>query len=377
MKADAAAAYCQPARSIPPMNPARVCLTRLRRDRFIAGCLRPLAFFAVFLAVFYLALSISSSGITPMLPLDVIFGNASKANEVIFYNIRLPRTATAAVVGAALSLAGVVMQNVLRNPLASASTLGVSQGAAFGAALAIVFFHAGFGADGNLGSAITVTSPFVVAGCAFVFGLASGAVVLALSLLTRITPGTMILSGIAMGAMFAGGTAIIQYFADDIKVASIVYWTFGDVGRTGWNQIGILAAVFALAFVYFQRNAWNYNAISNGTSTAVSLGVNVSAVLILGMFVASLLSSIAVAFVGTISFIGLIAPHLARHFVGSDHRQLLLTSALTGAMLLIGAEVLSRTVVSPTVLPIGAITSFLGAPVFLYMIFRNDGWRKW
>lgn len=377
MKTDAAAAFYRSPSSVVSMDAARDCLERLRRDRFAARCLRPLAFVAVFAAVFYLALSISTGGVNPALPLKVLLGGASRANEVIFYNIRLPRTATAAVVGAALSVAGAIMQNVLRNPLASASTLGVSQGAAFGAALAIVFFHAGFGSDGNLGAAITVTSPLIVALCAFVFGLASGAVVLALSLLTRITPATMILSGIAMGAMFAGGTAIIQYFADDVKVASIVYWTFGDVGRTGWNQIGMLAAAFVAALVYFQRNAWNYNAISNGTSTAASLGVNVSTVLIAGMFVASLLSSLAVAFVGTISFVGLIAPHMARHFVGNDHRQLLFASSLIGAMLLIGAEVLSRTVLAPTVLPIGAITSFLGAPVFLYMIFRNDGWRKW
>lgn len=224
---------------------------------------------------------------------------------------------------------------------------------------------------------MTVTSPLLVAACAFVFGLASAAVVLALSVLTRITPATMILSGIAMGAMFAGGTALVQYFADDIKVASIVYWTFGDVGRTGWDQIGMLAAACAAAFVFFQTSAWNYNALSNGRSTAASLGVNVSAVMITGMLAAALLSSVAVAFVGSISFVGLIAPHAARHFVGNDHRRLIFASALTGAMLLMGAEMLSRTLLAPAVLPIGAVTSFLGAPIFLWMIFRNDGWRKW
>ena len=187
----------------------------------------------------------------------------------------------------------------------------------------------------------------------------------------------MILSGIAMGAMFAGGTALVQYFADDIKVASIVYWTFGDVGRTGWDQIGMLAAACAAVFVFFQTSAWNYNALSNGRSTAASLGVNVSAVMITGMLAAALLSSVAVAFVGSISFVGLIAPHAARHFVGNDHRRLIFASALTGAMLLMGAEMLSRTLLAPAVLPIGAVTSFLGAPIFLWMIFRNDGWRKW
>ena len=347
------------------------------RGRLRTRLLEPLAFVLAGFLVFYLSLCISGTGFKPTLPIDVLTGTASRAENIIFSNIRLPRAVTAAVVGAALSLAGVVMQNVLRNPLASASTLGVSQGAAFGAAVAIVFFGGGLGADGNLGAAVTVTSPLLVAACAFVFGLASAAVVLALSVLTRITPATMILSGIAMGAMFAGGTALVQYFADDIKVASIVYWTFGDVGRTGWDQIGMLAAACAAAFVFFQTSAWNYNALSNGRSTAASLGVNVSAVMITGMLAAALLSSVAVAFVGSISFVGLIAPHAARHFVGNDHRRLIFASALTGAMLLMGAEMLSRTLLAPAVLPIGAVTSFLGAPIFLWMIFRNDGWRKW
>ena len=176
--------------------------------------------------------------------------------------------------------------------------------------------------------------------------------------------------------MFTGGTAIIQYFADDIKVASIVYWTFGDLGRTGWTQIGTMAAALTVAFLYFYRNAWNYNALANGTYTAKSLGVPVNVVLIVGMLVSCLLSSLAVAFVGTIGFVGLIAPHLARRFTGSNHRYLLISSVFCGSVLLMGAEVLSRFIVPPAVLPIGAITSFLGAPVFLYMIFKADGWVK-
>lgn len=210
----------------------------LRKERLFAERLRPLIFVAAFVCVFYLALAASIKGIEWTVPIDVLLGRASRASEVIFYNVRLPRTATAAVVGAVLALAGAVMQNVLRNPLASASTLGVSQGAAFGAALAITFFHAGIGTDGNLGAALTVTSPAVVTVFAFVFGVASGAVILALSLVTRISPATMILSGIALGAMFTGGTAIIQYFADDIKVASIVYWTFGDLAEQVGHRSG-------------------------------------------------------------------------------------------------------------------------------------------
>lgn len=173
----------------------------LRKKRYFAERLRPLLFVAAFVCVFYLALAASLKDFEWSLPIDVLSGRASKASEVIFYNVRLPRTATAAVVGAALALAGAVMQNVLRNPLASASTLGVSQGAAFGAALAITFFHAGIGSDGNLGAALTVTSPAVVTVFSFIFGVASGAVILALSLVTRISSATMILSGIALACL--------------------------------------------------------------------------------------------------------------------------------------------------------------------------------
>lgn len=350
--------------------------TMLRAPAFHARRLRVLLLAPVFAMVFYFALCASLKGIEWTLPVDVLLGRASKAAEVIFYNVRLPRTTTAAVVGAALALAGAVMQNVLRNPLASASTLGVSQGASFGAALAITFFHAGIGTDGNLGAALSITSPAVVTAFAFLFGSVCGAVILALSIAARVSSATMILSGVALGAMFSGGTAIIQYFADDIKVASIVYWTFGDLGRTGWTQIGALTAALLAAFAYFYANAWNYNALANGTHTAKSLGVPVRVVLIAGMLAACLLSSLAVAFVGTIGFVGLIGPHLARRLTGANHRTLLIASPVCGAILLMGAEVLSRFVVPPAVLPIGAITSFLGAPVFLFMIFKAEGMTK-
>ena len=137
-----------------------------------------------------------------------------------------------------------------------------------------------------------------------------------------------------------------------------------------------VAAALLTAFAYFYRNAWNYNALANGVYTAKSLGIPVGVVLVVGMLVSCLLSSLAVAFVGTIGFVGLIAPHLARRFTGTNHRYLLISSVFCGSVLLMGAEVLSRFIVPPAVLPIGAITSFLGAPVFLYMIFKADGWSK-
>ena len=158
--------------------------------------------------------------------------------ETIIWNVRMPKLATAAAVGAALALSGCIMQNVLRNPLASSSTLGVSQGASFGAAVAIVYFGAGIQVNaGGTSSALTVTNPALVTLCAFAGGMATTVIILAISRLRGTTPATMVLVGVALSSMFTGGTALIQYFCDDVMVATVVYWTFGSLGRAGWRDI--------------------------------------------------------------------------------------------------------------------------------------------
>lgn len=305
-----------------------------------------------------------------------LFGGGTKQETAIIWNVRMPRVATAMVVGMALSLSGCVMQNVLRNPLASASTLGVSQGASFGAAVAIVYFGAGIQVNaGGTTSALTVTSPTMVTLCAFVGGMATTAVILALARFRGTSPTTMVLAGVAISAMFTGGTALVQYFCDDVMVATVVYWTFGSLGRAGWTEIAIIAVLMLGAFGFFFCNRWNYNAMESGTHTAKSLGVPVDRLIVLSMVLCALISSVAVAFVGCISFIGLIAAHIMRKFVGNDYRFLIPCSALCGGVLLLLSDIVSRTMLSPTVLPIGALTSFLGAPLFLYLAVKG-GKRK-
>ena len=183
------------------------------------------------------------------------------------------------------------------------------------------------------------------------------------------------LVGVALSSMFTGGTALIQYFCDDVMVATVVYWTFGSLGRAGWRDIAIIAVLTFGAFGYFIYNRWNYNAMESGTSTAKSLGVHVDALILSSMVLCALISSVAVAFVGCISFIGLIAPHIMRRFLGNDYRFLIPASALCGSALLILSDIVSRTLLSPTVLPIGALTSFLGAPLFLYLIIKRGGMK--
>ena len=322
------------------------------------------------------SLSAGSANLSVINILRTVFGGGNRQQNAIIWNVRMPRVVTAMVVGMALALSGCVMQNVLRNPLASASTLGVSQGASFGAAVAIVYFGAGIQVNASgTASALTVTNPAMVTLCAFLGGIATTAVILGLARFRGTSPATMVLAGVAISSMFTGGTALVQYFCDDVMVATVVYWTFGSLGRAGWMEIAIIAALTFGAFVFFYYNRWNYNAMEGGTHTAKSLGVPVDRLIVLSMALCALISSVAVAFVGCISFIGLIASHIMRRFVGNDYRFLIPCSALCGGVLLLLSDIVSRMLLSPTVLPIGALTSFLGAPLFLYLIIKG-GKRK-
>lgn len=331
-----------------------------------------LATAGITLAACLVSLTAGSAGLRLGELLPALFGRGSVQTATIVWNVRMPRIAAALVVGVALSLCGCIMQNVLRNPLASASTLGVSQGASFGAAVAIVCLGAGTQINsGGSTAALTITNPYVVTICAFAGGMITTLVILLLSRLRGVTPATMVLAGVAISAMFTGGTTLIQYFADDVMVATVVYWTFGSLSRAGWSEIGLTAVLSMLAFLFFFLHRWNYNAMESGSHTAKSLGVPVSFLIPASMVVCALISSVSVAFVGCINFIGLIASHIMRRFVGNDHRFLIPCTALCGASLLLLSDVACRTLIPPAVLPIGALTSFLGAPLFLYLIMKR------
>lgn len=330
--------------------------------------------FVLLLAVFCMVIAAvvsGSSGLSIPEVLKTLFGAGTKQSKIIVYGIRLPRAITAVFVGAGLAMAGAVMQSVLRNPLASASTLGVSQGAAFGAAIGIIVFGAGVQNSVSAASAIVINNPYIVTICAFLGGSVSMVVILILSRLKSLSPESLILAGVALSSLFSGGSALLQYFADDVQVAAVVFWTFGDIGRTSKSEIIIIAICTIGAFLYFIFNSWNYNALGSGIHTAKSLGIDVNQTILLSMTVCSLISAIGVAFVGIISFVGLVAPHLMRVFVGNDYRYLIPSSALCGALILLMADIFGRMAVSPVILPIGAITSFLGAPMFLYLLFKG------
>lgn len=318
------------------------------------------------------AVSAGSAGLSIGEVVMALIGRGSEQSRMIIFNIRLPRIVTAIVAGIGLSAVGCAMQSILKNPLASSSTLGISQGAAFGASFAIIVLNAGM--QNATADSVTFTNPYIVSICAFASAMASTIIVLGLSRLKSSTPQSMVLSGVALSTMFQGGTTLLQYFAADVKVAAVVFWTFGDLGRTSWREIIIITIVVTVALVYFVFNRWNYNAMQSGEEAAKSLGVNVERTRVVGMFVCALTASVIVSFVGTINFIGLIAPHMVRRFIGSDHRYLIPACSLMGALLLLLSDTFARIVVSPIIMPIGAVTSLFGGPVFLYMLFK--GGRK-
>ncbi len=288
--------------------------------------------------------------------------------EMIITNIRLPQALAAMVAGAGLAMAGAVMQSILRNPLGSPFTLGLSHAAAFGAAFSVIILGSG---SMSSSGAISIAKPGFTTGLAFAFCLVNALVIIAVSRLRRASAEVMVLTGVAMGSLFTAGTMFLQYFADDMQLAAMVFWTFGDAARADWSELKIMAGATLLAAVFFQLNSWNYNAIDAGDETARGLGVQVERVRLLGMLMASCLTAILVAFLGIIGFVGLICPHMVRKLIGSDMRFLLPGSFVCGALLLLASDTVARLLLAPHVLPVSVLTSFLGAPLFIILIIRG------
>lgn len=316
-----------------------------------------------------LSMTIGSADLSVVDVMLALFGGGDEYDRIVVWNLRMPRVLTALVGGTALAMAGCAFQSTLRNPLASASTLGISQGAAFGASVAIILLGAN-GAAAYEGVQFS-SKPYVTVVCAFLGAMASTLVVLGLSRLREMTPESIVLAGVALSALFAGGTTMIQYFAEDSQVAAVVFWTFGDLSRVSYRELAIMGCVTAVSAVFFFLNRWNYNAMESGEAAAHGLGVNVRSVRLAGMFVASAAAASIIAFCGIINFVGLVAPHVMRRFIGSDYRYLLPASAFAGAGLLLVSDIVAHAVVAPLILPISAITSFVGAPMFLYLLFKG------
>ena len=302
---------------------------------------------------------------------NALVGVGSESAHLVIWNIRLPRVIAGIIVGASLAIAGAVMQGFLRNPLATPFTMGVSHGAMFGASFAILL-GAGYAESSGR---IILDNPYTVVLFAFFGAISATIVILALAKLKGLSPEAIILAGVAMSSLFIALTTLVQYFANELQLAAMVYWSFGDLGRATWQEDMILLAVFIPVFMYFIVKRWDLNASAVGDDVAKSVGVDVERVRLISTFLAALITAVSVAFVGVIGFVGLIAPHAIRLLVGGDYRFLIPLSALAGGLLLLVADTVARLVFSPMTLPVGVVTSFLGAPTFIYLLIRMEGRR--
>ena len=285
--------------------------------------------------------------------------------ELILGQIRMPRTLLGLAVGAVLALCGVAMQGLFRNPLADPGLIGVSSGAALGAAIAIV-------GGAAMGGMPELFAPYLLSLCAFLGGLVVTALVYRLGRRngqTSVT--TMLLAGIALNALAFACIGLFTYLADDATLRTLTFWNLGSLNGASYARLWPLLLVTLAVALWLPRRAQALNALLLGESEARHLGVAVERLKRELVFCTALGVGAAVAAAGMIGFIGLVVPHLVRLLVGPDHRVLLPASALAGASLLLLADLFARLILSPAELPIGIVTALIGAPFFLYLLLRG------
>ncbi|WOX55533.1 iron ABC transporter permease [Methanoculleus palmolei] len=277
----------------------------------------------------------------------------------IVWGWRLHRVLFAIVAGFGLAIAGTVMQGVLRNPLASPFTLGIASAASCGASVAII-----------LGAGL-LSGGYLVIGNAFLFAMLAAGAIYGMARLKGMGSETMILAGIALMYLFSAVTSFLQYLGTSEKVQEVVFWMFGSLDKSSWPKLGLVTAVVVAVVPLLLWRAWDLNALAEGDETAKSLGVPVERSMAGFMLAASLVTAVIICFTGTIGFIGLVAPHITRMVIGADHRTLIPASGLVGAVILLGADCLARTVIPGAIIPVGIMTAFLGIPFFVYLFMRR------
>ncbi|MCW8335397.1 FecCD family ABC transporter permease [Vibrio paucivorans] len=288
--------------------------------------------------------------------------------NLVIHEIRLPRTLLCAIVGAILAMCGTVMQGLFRNPLAEPGIIGVSAGAALGAAIAIVLF-----------SGISEQFPaFMNLAAVPVFAFLGGAITTVLvyklgtsKFGTSVT--IMLLAGVAISALSGAGIGYLNFKADDQMLRDLTLWSMGSFAGANWSSIALTGISMVLLYWIFSRKAMALNALLLGESEANHLGIPVQRLKRQLILLAAIGVGVTVSVAGMIGFIGLVIPHLGRMLAGPDHRKLLPISALMGAILLTSADMFARVAVAPAELPVGIVTAIIGAPFFLYLLFQQKG----
>ncbi len=339
----------------------RAIYGRLVRQRL--GVIVALAIACVVAVISDIAVGPSGLPIGTVLRAIVDPSSVTASDRIIVWNLRLPTTALALVVGAALGLAGAEIQTLLRNPLASPYTLGVSAGAGFGAALVLSF--------GGAVASGTLLNEWLVPAGAFAFAMVTCAAVYGFSRLKGVTSETMVLAGIALLFLFHALLALLQYLANEETLQAIVFWLFGSLAKANWTRVAITGSLLVASLGPLLRDSWRLTALRLGDERAHALGVNPEALRLRVYFWLSLLTAAAVCFVGTIGFVGLVSPHAARMLVGEDQRFLAPTAMLCGALMLVLAAVVSKLVVPGALFPIGVVTALIGVPAFVLLMLKN------
>lgn len=326
---------------------------------FIMGCI------ILILIISGISLSIGSYSLSVFKVFSIISSKlgsgdySGSTEEIIIWTLRLPRIVMGLLAGMALGTAGAAMQAILRNPLASPTTIGIGSAAGLGAALAIL---AGVGITGG---------KYLLIGNAFVFSMIPAMVIYSLSQFKKSTPEMMILAGIGMLYIFGSITSLLQYFAAADALKGMVLWLMGDLGRAKWSDIYAALAVLMVCLPILMWKSWDLNVMGIGDDTAKSLGINVERNRIVIMIISSLITSTIICFTGMIGFIGLVSPHICRIIIGGDNRYLIPASGLFGAAFLIMADSLARTVIAPVIIPVGIVTACVGGPLFLYLTIKR------
>ena len=329
------------------------------KNYFILACI------ILIIAIGGISLSIGSYSIPVFKVFSIIASNiltcthSGSTAEIVIWTLRLPRIVMGILAGIALGSAGAAMQSILRNPLASPTTIGISAAAGLGAALGII---AGVGLLGG---------KLLLIGNSFIFSMIPALIIYFISRFKRATPEMMVLAGIGMLYIFGSITSLLQYFAAEDALKGMVLWLMGDLGRARWGDISASFIILSASLPFLLWKAWHLNVMGIGDDTAKSLGINVERNRIFIMMLSSLITATIICFTGMIGFIGLVSPHICRIIMGGDNRYLIPASGLFGAAFLLLADTIARTIIAPVIIPVGIITACVGGPLFLYLTIKR------
>lgn len=316
------------------------------------------------LAALLVVMTLTASGIGALrLPVSLLWNGTDEALRQIWLTIRLPRVLLALAIGGSLALAGCVMQGLFRNPLADPGLLGISSGAALAVALWVVL-------PLSLPALVMLYAPMLAA---FLGALAATFVIFLLSRQRDASLSRLLLVGIAINALCGAAVGVLSWLSNDAQLRQLSLWGMGSLGQAQWSTLLAVASLMVPTALVIWRLAGALNLLQLGDEEAHYLGVEVAAVQRILLLCSALLVAAAVAVSGVIGFVGLVVPHLMRMWLGADHRAVLPGSVLAGALLLLVADTLARSLVAPAEMPVGLLTSLLGAPWFLWLIFRRGG----